>query len=319
MIQLQPSMTDTPWAIDPPRFRVLADQWARAQAAGTDPGPRVQQEGRSTRRSSITQAGIQRAADDQRPYLVDRGVAIIPIEGVIGKVSDGWTDVSTLMIAAAARAAVDDPTVAAILFYVDSPGGTVDGTAELARELFAMRGRKPMVSYTDGMMTSAAYWIGSAADRIVISGDTTKVGSIGVIATHVDISKALGEMGVTVTHITAGKYKAVLSPFTPLSDLGRMTMQEVVDYLYAGFLDAVGGHRGTDAETVHDVMGDARIFIGRQALVAGLVDGEASLTETIRQLSEAQPGHQPWPLMSSKTRLAGLNAALRRRRTSTEG
>lgn len=317
-MRLHPSMTDTPWAIAPARFRLLAEWWARAQAEDPERDEQRNETGGRRRGSALAQLGAARAADDKRPYLVDRGVAVIPIEGVIGKVPDGWTDASTLGIAAAARGAMADPTVGALLFYVDSPGGTVDGTADLAQELFSMRGRKPMVSYTDGMMTSAAYWIGSAADRILISGDTTEVGSIGVIATHIDVSRALDQFGVKVTHITAGKYKAVFSPFQPLSDLGRTTMQEIVDYLYAGFLRGVAQHRGTDPDTVHAAMADARIFIGRQAITAGLVDAEASLSETIRLLGDPQAGLESWPMMTAKMELAGLNATLRRTHTLQE-
>ena len=94
------------------------------------------------------------------------------------------------------------------------------------------------------MMASAAYWIGSAADEIYISGDTVNIGSIGVIATHVDYSQMDQKMGVKVTEVVAGKYKNMGSPNMALSKEAEMMMQGQVDHIYSVFVEEVAANRG---------------------------------------------------------------------------
>jgi len=137
-------------------------------------------------------------------------------------------------------------------------------------------------------MASAAYWIGSAADAVYISGDTSQVGSIGVVAAHMDISKAEEMIGVKTTEITAGKYKRIASRHAPLSQEGRQTMQEMVDYVYSAFVGDVAKHRGVSEEQVLEQMADGRIFFGRQAVNAGLVDGVSTMEELIGKLSAGE-------------------------------
>ena len=96
-----------------------------------------------------------------------------------------------------------DPAVKAIVLSIDSPGGTVDGTDNLANAIFAARGKKPIVALGDGTLASAAYWIASGADQIFASDNSAKIGSIGVVATHEDYSRAEENAGVKVTEITA--------------------------------------------------------------------------------------------------------------------
>ncbi len=133
--------------------------------------------------------------NEQKSYELDRGVAIIAIDGVIAKKMNMFTrisgGVSTQILQKDFSAAMADPEVKAILLDVDSPGGTVDGTEDLARTIYEARqlGEKPIVAFTDGLMASAAYWIASSADRIYISGETPWVGSIGVVTSHIDYSK----------------------------------------------------------------------------------------------------------------------------------
>lgn len=226
-------------------------------------------------------------------YEVRNGVAVIPVHGVIGKrmnlfmqISGG---VSTQLLAKAFHEAMEDPAVSAILLDVDSGGGTVDGTEELARAIFGARGTKPIAAVADGLMASAAYWIGSAADRVYAKDETTMVGSIGVVATHVDYSKRYESFGIKVTEITAGKYKRIASSYAPLSQEGRQSIQDECDYLYGIFLGSIAQHRGAaTAEEVHERMGDGRLFFGKQALDAGLVDGVATTDRVIAMLTAGE-------------------------------
>jgi signal peptide peptidase SppA len=217
------------------------------------------------------------------------GTAVIPIEGVIGKKMNLFMDISggtsTQLLSLAVNQALEDPAVHSILLYVDSPGGAVDGTQEAARMIYDARGQKPIVAYTDGLMASAAYWLGAAADRVYISGDTVEVGSIGVVASHTDYSEREKATGVKTTEIVAGKFKRVTSSHAPLSDIGRATIQEQVDHIYSVFVSDVATFRGTTPENVVKDMADGRIFLGRQAIDRGLVDGQRSLAQVLGELA----------------------------------
>lgn len=217
-------------------------------------------------------------------YQVINGVAVIPVKGVLTKGMSFFSFLfggsSMRYIGDSVKAAADDSQVESILLDVDSPGGTVDGTEELAEIVFAARGKKKIIAYTDGMMASAAYWIASAADKIFISGDTVEVGSIGVVATHIDQSKWDEMMGDRYTEITAGKYKRIESAHKPLSKEGAAYIQEQVDYIYSAFVDTVARNRGIPTDSALS-MADGKIFIGKQAIEIGLVDGVSTFDDLI--------------------------------------
>lgn len=244
-------------------------------------------------------------------YDIINGVAVIPIDGVIAKkmnlmmqVSGG---VSSELVKNDFRAALNDPSVSSIILHIDSPGGTVDGTAELADMIYQARGIKPIVAFTDGMMASAAYWIGAAADKIYISSDTSVVGSIGVVTSHVDVSKSEEMIGIKTSEISAGKFKRIASEYAPLSDAGRATIQERVDYLYSVFVNHVAQFRGVSVDQVLSNMADGRIFTGKQAIAAGLVDGVSTLAGLIEGLAVA--GLKPALAGKTNKALAGVAGA----------
>jgi len=222
-------------------------------------------------------------------YITD-GVAVIPLQGVVGKRMNLFTQISggasTELIANDYLAALNDPAVKGIVLHVDSPGGTVDGTKQLADLITANRGAKPVIACADGMMCSAAYWIGSAADSINMADLTTDVGSIGVVAAHMDISGWEEKQGIKTTEVTAGKYKRAISQYAPLSEEGRAIIQADLDQIYELFVDAVAGNRGRSVDEVLANMAEGRVFLGAKAIEAGLVDSVATLAETIQQVRD---------------------------------
>ena len=228
------------------------------------------------------------AAEDEKLYDVVNHVAIVPIHGVIAKRMNLFTrisgGVSTELAGKTFTQAMDDPDVTGIILDIDSPGGVIDGVQELADMVYAGRDTKPVVAYSDGMMASAAYWIGSAADLVYISGGTVMMGSIGVVATHVDYSQYEKKLGIKTTEVYAGKYKRIVSQYKPLSKEGRQDLQETVDYLYTVFVDEIAKNRGVSAETVLENMADGKIFIGKQSIEAGLVDGVSSRDRIINKV-----------------------------------
>ncbi len=225
--------------------------------------------------------------EKEQGYEIVEGVAIISIDGVIAKKMNLFLDisggVSTQLIERDFREAVADPGIRAIVLNVDSPGGTVDGTQELANVIFEARGQKPIIAFTDGMMTSGAYWIGCAADKVYISGDTVMVGSIGVVMEHIDISRAEEKEGVKTTEIYAGKYKRIASRYMTLSEEGRATLQDIVDYIYSAFVRDVARNRGVSEEKTLG-MADGKIFVGERAIHTGLVDGVSTLSDLVLSL-----------------------------------
>lgn len=229
---------------------------------------------------------------DPERYQVINDMAVIPIQGIIAKKMNLFTQisggVSTQLVGRNIQTALNDPEISGILLDIDSPGGTVDGTQELANIVFEGRNKKPIIAYTDGMMASAAYWIGSAAKEIYISGDTPHIGSIGVVAAHVDYSAWEKKEGIKTTEIYAGKYKRIASQYKPLSKEGKQSIQDRVDYIYSIFVDQIARHRGVSSETVLKNMADGKIFIGRQAMTASLVDGVSTFDQAIERLTVLQ-------------------------------
>jgi len=176
--------------------------------------------------------------------------------------------------------AVADDGVKAIIMDIDSPGGGVDGLEELADIIYQARDRKPIVAVADTLAASAAYWLASQASEIVAS-PSSEVGSIGVFAMHIDISKALEEFGIKLTLISAGKYKTEGNPYEPLTEEAEGAIQGRVDDYYGAFVGAVARGRDVTRADVTGGFGEGRVVGARDAKKLGMVDRVATLEETI--------------------------------------
>lgn len=226
--------------------------------------------------------------NERRAYQVIDGVALISMSGVIGPKANLFMDISGGTSAQILRndilTARQDPKVKAGILYADSPGGNVLGIAEGAAAWRTFAEEKPAVTFSDGTLASAAYWWGSAASKVLISGPMVNVGSIGVRTEHIDTSMRDAASGVKRTVIKAGRYKAAGDG--PLDPKTLEYRQAQVDYLYTLFIDAVAAHLGVDAETVLEDMADGRVFIGQQAIDAGLVHGFSTLEDLLAQMAD---------------------------------
>jgi len=237
------------------------------------------------------EAQLGRPMDKQyRALEVVDGVGILTIDGLMAKrmnlmaaISGGT---STQLLQRDFGLAMSDPEVHSILLVIDSPGGEVSGTQEFCNQIFEARGIKPIVAVCEGTMASAAYWIASSADEMYISSGTAQVGSIGVVASHTDMSKAEANRGVKITEIAAGKYKRVASEHEPLSAEGHDVLKDQVDQIYTVFVDDVARNRGVSSEKVLSEMADGRIFIGQKAIDAGLVDGKRTTQQALQKLKD---------------------------------
>jgi signal peptide peptidase SppA len=273
-------IVNAPWAITPEMHEEIQSIYARHMR------------GEKINLASIEAAIGKPLSGPTRGYDVVNGVAVLGLDGVLAKRMNLFMQISggtSMQIAANDfREALADPEVNAIILAIDSPGGTVDGTQELSDLIYSARDQKPIIALADGTMASAAYWIGSAASKVFTSNLTNTIGSIGVVQSHVDISRAQDMNGVKTTEITAGKYKRIASQYGPLSQEGRDTLQDQVNQVYSVFVDTVARNRGVSVQTVLDNMADGRVFIGQQAIDAGLVDGVSTLDALIARVADGE-------------------------------
>jgi signal peptide peptidase SppA len=214
-------------------------------------------------------------------------VAILPLFGTIVARANMMTNVSGATSAerfsADFAALLNDPDVDSIIIDIDSPGGQVRGTEELSRQIYDARGIKPVVAIANHSMASAAYWIGSAADEIVVS-PSGEVGSIGVLGIHRDVSGAEAREGVKTTVISQGKYKTEGNQFEPLSEDARATLQARIDEVYEQFIEAVARNRGVNVDAVRSGFGEGRMVSAKKAVELGMADRIETLDGVIARL-----------------------------------
>lgn len=267
---------DRPWLILPATLSLIVDILEfRADGGHLEPDE--------------IQARIDAASNGPRKGGRQAGaVAVIPVYGPISmrqnlmSANSGGTSVEGL--AADFRAAIADPGVDAIVLEVDSPGGTVDGIPELADEIYAARGTKPILAHANTLAASAAYWLATSADQLYAT-KSGAVGSVGVFTVHQDESIRAENEGVKTTIISHGKYKAEGNRYEPLSDEARANLQDQVDQIGGMFTSALAKNRGTSVDTVRSSYGQGRVLLAKQALEAGMIDGIDTLENTIRRAS----------------------------------
>ena len=239
-----------------------------------------------------------RAARPKLEYPVDRGVALFDVMGVLSKDGPDLIDLlfgeggtATAPLADAIGRAADDPSVLAIFIDIDSPGGTVDGTAAVADAVYAASQKKPVFAFAGDCIASAAYWIGSQATKLFV-GPTSTVGSIGVYTVLVDSSRLAANQGIDVKVVKSGEMKGAGTPGTPITDAQVADTQRVIDDLNGHFVAAVARGRGMRMKHERNADGkpipaDGRVFIGQQAVDMGLADGVMDRSAALSAVSMA--------------------------------
>lgn len=231
---------------------------------------------------------LEQAEERRRSAVAKTGVEVIPVAGVL--VSRGAhldpceTMTSYEDLRAQLRAAVADPLVERIVLDIDSPGGAAVGAFELAADIRAMTRQKPITGLVNFMAYSGGYLIGSACSELVVS-QTSGVGSIGVIASHMDRSKLEEGLGVKVTTVFAGAHKNDLSPHEPLTEQSLKFLNDLVQESYQAFVGAVAEYRGLSAEAVRAT--EAGLYRGQQGISAGLADRLMSPQDALDEISLA--------------------------------
>jgi len=254
------------WAILPAHYEAIAEQY---QAAIADT-------------AIMKEAAAYTGKEGEIKLNIRDGVAIINISGTITSQTSffSWLygGAAIPAIRSELEAALNNPAVKSIVLNINSPGGTVAGVNDLAEYIKGIQ--KPVIAYSDGLMCSAAMWIGSAADKIVI-GKTAEAGSIGVLMVHTDYSGMDKEMGIKSTVLKAGKYKALGNSYEPLSKEAEDTIQAELDYLYSIFVEAIATNKKITVDEALK-MADGKIFIGQQAVDIGLVNQIGTMETAIQ-------------------------------------
>lgn len=214
-------------------------------------------------------------------YLIAGDVAILEIAGGLTYRAYNWWTTSYLDIRDTFRAALSDERVQSILLLIDSPGGEVAGLFDLVDEIYNARGTKPIIAVAAESAYSAAYAIASAASEIYLS-DTASVGSVGVIAIHIDQTGFDNQIGVKYTTIFAGDHKNDFSPHEPLKPKCKEILQAHVDKLYDKFTAVVARNRNMSQEAV--VATQAGFFMGKEAVNIGFADGISSIDNIIKNM-----------------------------------
>ncbi|TVR68053.1 MAG: signal peptide peptidase SppA, partial [Spirochaetaceae bacterium] len=211
-------------------------------------------------------------------------VAVLFFEGSI---TEGDTRRSPLLgntlgdraIIRSIRALRKSRRIKAVVFRVNSGGGSAIASENILRELEALGEKKPLVVSMGPVAGSGGYWI-STTGRRLFALPTTITGSIGVITLFFDVSRFLSDHGITADCVKEGGSADLGSALRPLSEAERGRIDAVVDHLYRLFLQRVAAFRGMTPEEV-DLLGEGRLWLGSAALQAGLVDENGGLRDAI--------------------------------------
>lgn len=216
--------------------------------------------------------------EQRKPFAFAAGLAIIPVSGtLVNRFGASWGYVTGYnFIRSQLNLALADDDVKGIVLDMNSYGGEAAGCFELSADIRAAREKKPVMAMVDSNCYSAGYAIASAASKIVAI-PSAGVGSIGVIAMHVDQSKLLDAWGLKITLIYEAEHKADGNPFEPLPDDVRESMQASIHASYEAFVSLVATNRGMDAQKVRDTK--SRCYRAEEAMALGLIDAISSPTE----------------------------------------
>ena len=172
--------------------------------------------------------------------------------------------------------AKEDKNIKGILFVVNSPGGAVAPSVELAYAIKELKDIKPVVVYASGVIASGSYYASIWANKI-IANPGSMVGSIGVIMQGVNVEELMQKIGVSTQTVKAGKYKESGTPTRKWFDYEEKQLQSVIDDTYNMFISDVASARNLDVKN-HNLFADAKIFTSKQAKEVGLVDEVATLS-----------------------------------------
>lgn len=297
------SLQAEPWAIEPTYGQRLAAILTR-RLSGERPSADALAEA----------ADIRSARDKKKAKPKPAAVAVIPLYGPMVKRADVFEEMSGVMgtdqIGQYIDQAASDPAIDAIVLDVDSPGGSVFGTAELAGKVAAATKKKKVIAVANSLMASAAYYVGSQASELVVS-PSAMVGSIGVYTMHVDRSQELAAAGVKVTLISSTPEKVAANEFTPLDELGMSQQSDTVMGYYRDFVKAVASGRNVSQQRVREDFGRGGVVLAADAVARGMADKVATLDDVLGRYGLSAADLSP---MAGAAKPPTMSLELRRRK-----
>ncbi len=307
--------------LEPPAVRELIDQAPFLGADAVDAGlvDRLEDWGDFTARvderagAGVRSAAIGDYAERARSRWHGPKVAVVTAIGGIQRGRSGRSlnpllggDVmGSETIARAWRDVRDEPGVKAVVFRIDSPGGSAIASEVIRQEMVRTAETLPVVVSMAEVAGSGGYWIACGAKRIVADGATI-TGSIGVLTGHLNLDAFYtNKLGITFGRLDRGANANLYGELEDWTDVQRAAVDRQLDRIYDAFVERVADSRGMTHEAV-DAIGRGRVFTGAQALENGLVDAvggfDVALDEA-RQLAGLEPG-APLTLVDFPARLA---------------
>jgi len=251
-------------------------------------------------------AAIEAAIKSEAKYEIRDGIAIIRMKGIMEKIAYWSDEVSTIYIQRQLQSAGTNDKVHAVLLVVNSPGGTVEGIADLEDALAAVRAAKPLVVQSDGMIASAAYWAAAQGNKIY-AGRGDMIGSIGVRQILYDESKWFEKEGIEPVVIDTGEHKSAGAMGTKITDEQREEFQRIVDVYYDMFLKAILRGRTISMKALQP-LADGRVFIGQEAVDNGLIDGVLTFDETLAKIKKKRASRTSGAIRDRRIRQLKLKA-----------
>ncbi|MBI2105642.1 signal peptide peptidase SppA [Candidatus Woesearchaeota archaeon] len=228
--------------------------------------------------------------------VIDEGVAIIPIKGAILPEDSndifGASGMGSDTIMSSLKRAMDNDGIKAVVLEINSPGGTVVASREVANFVKALSEEKPVVAWIREVGASGAYWIASSSDYI-IADELSITGSVGVISSYLEFSELLEKYGVRYERLVAGELKDVGSPYRDLNDAERKLMESKLKKIQDVFLKEVSENRKLTPSQVDEIR-SGFFYLGIEAKELGLVDdlgGRELAIEKAKDLGKIEDGN----------------------------
>ena len=266
------------WAVEPRRFEAMCAAMQRMDLAG-----HVAAAGPIAADSPILiEGGVEIEVDPQSKLTIVGGeTALIQLRGVLTKMGSSMAPGGSMLMARRRLAlALREERVKSILLVIDSPGGTVAGTEDLAEEIAAADRVKPVTAFIEDLGASGAYWLASQAGRVWANA-AAQMGSIGVFMAVDDFSGMYAQAGIKTYLIKAGEMKRAGLEGTEITEAQRAEWQRLVTEIYGRFTGAVARGRGMSEAQARE-LGDGRMWGSGDALAKGLIDGTATLAEAVK-------------------------------------
>lgn len=208
--------------------------------------------------------------------LVGDKLAVISVNGPTISTTTYWSRYvgvpSYMDIAEQLIKSADNEKVKATLLKLDTPGGDAKGVAKLSRLISELSDKvKPIITFNDGAMASAGFWYGTASSQ-VISDEDGMTGSLGAIAVHTEMSEMRKKMGIVDTVIRSAPQKALATPYEPLSEDGRKSIEEAIDRYHSSFVKAIASNRQLEKPYVDSEIASGKMFTAKEALKLKIID-----------------------------------------------